>query len=109
MNLKEHFKAQLMRLISEEEIKPEMPRVSWHDAIRDGLGGEGALRILKGIEAGRMSPGDYSDRLYHLHDYLRDSGVDIEHPHMRTISNLAAEAKFIAYRDEMDKSKSRAE
>ena len=109
MNLKEHFKAQLIKLIAEEEIQPEIPRVSWTDAIRGGLGGEGALKRLKGLYKKNIPSGEYADRLYDLHDHLSDSGVDIEHPHMREISNLAAEAKHEAYVEEKDKSSSRAE
>lgn len=109
MNIKEYYKAKLMESLNEEEIKPEMPRVSWTDAIRGGLGGEGALKRLKGLYKKNISSGEYADRLYDLHDHLSDSGVDIEHPHMRTISNLAAEAKHEAYVEERDKSRSRGE
>jgi hypothetical protein len=108
MNLKEHFKAHLVRLIAEEEIQPEMPRVSWDDAIRGGLGGEGALMRLKGLYAQNMPPAEYAYRLDNLHDHLRDAGVPLDHPHMLEIKDMANDAQIEHERFERDKSESRA-
>ena len=102
MNLKEHFKAQLIKLVAEEN-NPEYPRVSWDDAIRSGLGGEQAKLRLKGLFKKNMPPAEYEYRLRNLHDTIRDSEVSADNPHRKTILGMANTANSVLRKSRIQK------
>lgn len=86
-----------------KESNPEIPRVSWDDAIRSGLGGEQAKLRLKGLYRKNMSPSEYEYRLRNLHDTIRDSGVSGDDPHLKTILGMANTANSVLKKSKIQK------
>jgi len=90
--------------ITEEEIKPEMPATSWHDAIRTNVhnlpkyGHELAKDMLNDVYASATKrvkdKSLYGEMIGHLYNHMTYFGVPHDDPHlsqMREIMNREKE------------------